>query len=61
MGKIGRKEREYLVRRKEILQEAEKVFAEKGLFQTTMGEIAEAAEFGTGNLYKYFKSKGELF
>ena len=59
--KIGRKEREYLAHRGEILSAAEKVFAEKGFFLTTMREIAEAAEFGTGTLYNYFKSKEELY
>lgn len=59
--KSGRKEREHLVHRKEILQAAEKVFAAKGFFQATMSEIAEAAEFGTGTLYKFFKSKEELY
>lgn len=59
--KSGRKEREHLAHRKEILQAAEKVFAAKGFFQATMSEIAEAAEFGTGTLYKFFKSKEELY
>lgn len=59
--KIGRKEREYLVHRKEILLAAERVFATKGFFPTTMSEIAEEAEFGTGTLYKYFKSKEDLY
>jgi TetR/AcrR family transcriptional regulator len=59
--KIGRKEREHLAHRREILSAAEKVFAEKGFFLTTMSEIAEVAEFGTGTLYKYFKSKEELY
>lgn len=61
MEKISRKEREYLVHREEILRAAEKVFAAKGFFQTTMSEIAQAAEFGTGTLYKYFKSKEDLY
>ena len=61
MEPIKRKEREYLAHRKEILQSAEKVFAEKGFFQTTMNEIADVAEFGTGTLYKYFKSKEQLY
>lgn len=59
--KIGRREREHLVHRREILSAAEKIFAEKGFFLTTMSEIAEVAEFGTGTLYKYFKSKEELY
>lgn len=34
--------------------------AEKGLAGITMGEIAKAANIGTGTLYIYFKSKDEL-
>ena len=58
---ISRKEREYLAHREEILSAAEKVFAAKGFFATTMSDIARKAEFGTGTLYKYFKSKEELY
>jgi TetR/AcrR family transcriptional regulator len=59
--KIRRKEREYLAHREEILSAAEKVFAAKGFFPTTMSDIAREAEFGTGTLYKYFKSKEDLY
>jgi len=59
--KVSRKEREYLAHREEILSAAEKVFAAKGFFPTTMSDIARKAEFGTGTLYKYFKSKEELY
>jgi AcrR family transcriptional regulator len=59
--KISRKEREYLAHRGEILLAAEKVFAAKGFFSTTMSDIAREAEFGTGSLYKYFKSKEDLY
>jgi AcrR family transcriptional regulator len=58
---ISRKEREYLAHREEILSAAEKVFAAKGFFATTMSDIARKAEFGTGTLYNYFKSKEELY
>jgi len=61
MEKLDRKEREHLAHRKEILAAAEKVFAAKGFFRTTMNEIAEVAEFGTGTLYKYFSSKEDLY
>ena len=61
MEKLDRKEREHLAHRKEILAAAEKVFATKGFFRTTMNEIAEVAEFGTGTLYKYFSSKEDLY
>jgi len=59
--RVSRKEREYRVHREEILLAAEKVFAAKGFFPTTMSDIAREAEFGTGTLYKYFKSKEELY
>jgi AcrR family transcriptional regulator len=59
--KITRKEREYLAHREEILSAAGKVFAAKGFFPTTMSDIAREAEFGTGTLYKYFKSKEDLY
>ncbi len=59
--RISRKEREYLAHREEILSAAGKVFAAKGFFPTTMSDIARQAEFGTGTLYKYFKSKEELY
>ncbi len=59
--RVGRKEREYLAHREEILSAAEKVFAAKGFFLTTLSDIAREAEFGTGTLYKYFKSKEELY
>ena len=59
--KISRKEREYWAHREEILLAAEKVFAAKGFFPTTMSDIAREAEFGTGTLYNYFKSKEELY
>ena len=59
--KISRKEREYLAHREEILCAAEKVFAAKGFFLTTMSDIAQKAEFGTGTLYKYFRSKEDLY
>ncbi len=59
--KTMRKEREYFAHRVEILSAAEKVFAAKGFFPTTMSDIAREAEFGTGTLYKYFKSKEDLY
>jgi AcrR family transcriptional regulator len=58
---LSRKEREYQTRRKEILSAAERIFAKKGFFSTTMSEIAERAEFGIGTLYNYFKSKDDLY
>ncbi|MBM4277849.1 MAG: TetR/AcrR family transcriptional regulator [Deltaproteobacteria bacterium] len=61
MEKIARRKREHLAHRREILQAAERVFAAKGFFYTTMNEIAQVAEFGTGTLYNFFKSKEDLY
>jgi len=57
----SRKEREFQTRRAEILKAAEQLFATKGFYETTMAEIAEAAEFGTGTLYKFFEDKKSLY
>jgi AcrR family transcriptional regulator len=61
MEMIDRKEREHQAHRKEILAAAERLFAAKGFFHTTVSEIAHQAQFGTGTLYKYFKSKEDLY
>jgi AcrR family transcriptional regulator len=58
---ISRKEREFLTRRADILSAAEKVFAARGFYGSTMDEIAKRAEFGTGSLYKYFRGKNDLY
>lgn len=47
-------------RRKEITLAAERCFAEKGLRQTTMQEICEAASISAGTLYHYFPSKDDI-
>ena len=61
MEKSARKEREFHLRREEILKEAELVFATKGFYKTTVMEIAEASGFAVGTIYQYFDSKEELF
>lgn len=58
---LTRKERERNRRRKEILEAAANIFAEKGFEKTTLEEIATAAEFGKGTLYLYFSSKEDIF
>ncbi|MGB3860938.1 MAG: TetR/AcrR family transcriptional regulator [Candidatus Aminicenantaceae bacterium] len=44
-----------------ILNAAENVFAKKGFALATMDDIAEAAQFSKATLYRYFKSKQEMF
>jgi AcrR family transcriptional regulator len=59
--KLNRKQREGLQRRGEILAAAERLFAEKGFFKTSMAEIAQESEFAVGSLYQFFGSKDEVY
>jgi AcrR family transcriptional regulator len=43
-----------------IVAEAARLFMAKGFAETTIDEIAAAAEVGVGTLYNYYKSKYEL-
>jgi len=61
MGITERKEREKEIRRESIIDAAQKVFFEKGLFASTMDEIAETAELSKGTLYLYYRSKEDLY
>lgn len=61
MGILERKKREKEGRRQQILVASKQLFAERGFHQTTMEEIANAAELSPGTIYLYFKSKDELF
>jgi AcrR family transcriptional regulator len=56
-----RRERERRQHRREILDAARKLFAQKGFGQTTVAEIAEAAEFSVGTLYNFFDDKEDLY
>ena len=58
---LSRKERERLAREAEIIAAAEKLFIAKGFDNTTMDEIAKAAEFTKRTVYLYFTSKENLF
>ena len=59
--KMPRREREKLRQRKEMLAAALGLFSEKGYHNVSMQEIAQKAEFATGTLYKFFKSKEDLY
>ena len=61
MEKVSRKEREYQMRREEILKAAEKVFAQNGFYNSTVAEIAKESEFAIGTLYQFFTNKEELY
>jgi AcrR family transcriptional regulator len=47
-------------RRKQILDAATQVFAEKGFHRATIKEIARAAGIADGTIYTYFASKTEV-
>ena len=61
MEKSKRKEREFNLRRAEILEQAVKIFAAKGFHNTTMAEIARASGFAVGSIYLLFESKEQLY
>lgn len=61
LGTLSRKERDQQLRREDILNAAEHLFAQKGFHHTTMEDIAHAAEYGTGTIYLYFKTKDDLY
>jgi AcrR family transcriptional regulator len=61
MGIEERKEREKKMRRRQIIDAAEKVFAAKGFSGATIENIAEEAELSPATLYLYFKNKDELY
>jgi AcrR family transcriptional regulator len=56
-----RKARELAQRKLEILAVAERLFARKGFFKTSMAEIAREAEFSVGSLYQFFPSKDAVY
>lgn len=47
--------------REQILKAALEVFSEQGFLKTRMNDIALKAEVSTGNLYRYYQSKEEIF
>jgi AcrR family transcriptional regulator len=61
VGPKERKEREKEHRREEIIKAGEKLFLKKGLYGTTMDEIARKCELSKGTLYLYFSSKEQLY
>ncbi len=48
------------IRRREIIDAAYKVFAEKGYHNAGMADIAAELEVGHGTIYRYFKNKLDL-
>ncbi|MEJ5172300.1 MAG: TetR/AcrR family transcriptional regulator [Hydrogenothermaceae bacterium] len=47
-------------KREEIVKVASKLFSERGFYNTTIPDIAQAVGMSVGNFYNYFESKEEL-
>ncbi|TDQ81554.1 TetR family transcriptional regulator [Dongia mobilis] len=56
----GLRERQKAGRRRDILAAASQLFARNGFADTSVEAIAALAEVGTGTVYNYFSSKGDL-
>lgn len=56
-----RKEREKEMRRKDIIDTAEKLIFENGYENITMADIAKGSELARSTLYLYFKNKKEIY
>ena len=50
-AKLGRRERKKMQSRQEILEAAVKNFSEKGYSKTSIADIMETADLGTGTFY----------
>lgn len=57
---LGRRERKKLQTRQRIFEVADDLFTRKGYDAVTTQEIAEAADVGTGTLFRYARNKAEL-
>ena len=60
MGRENKKAAVAALHRQQILSAAEKLFAEKGFEQTTIGEISEASAYSRRTIYAYYTSKEDI-
>ncbi|MDI6618314.1 MAG: TetR/AcrR family transcriptional regulator [Clostridiales bacterium] len=61
MGSSERKEKEKEIRRKDIIDAAERVFFRKGYNNSTMDDVAKEAEYSKRTVYVYFNSKEQIY
>jgi len=54
------KDKERRIRREHILEAAKKLFEKQGVEETSMEEIARAAEYTRRTLYAYFQNRDEI-
>ena len=58
---LSRKERDRQLRRADIFNAAEHLFALKGYHKTTIKDIAQEAQYAVGTVYLHFKDKDTLY
>ena len=61
MGNKERKEKEKEIRRKDIIDAAERIFFAKGYNYATMDDVAKEAEYSKRTVYVYFNSKEQIY
>ncbi len=61
MGYSDRKRQEKEIRRKDIIDAAERVFFSKGFENASMDEVSREAEFSKRTVYIYFNSKEQIY
>src|SRR4029450_12736629 len=57
---VGRRERNKQAKLERITRAASELFAKHGVDEVTTQQIADKADIGTGTLFLYAKTKGEL-
>ena len=60
MGESWIRRRQMEQRTQQILHSALELFYEKGIDDTSIEEVAKAANVGTATIYRYFETKAEL-
>jgi AcrR family transcriptional regulator len=60
-GRSARAEAQRHERRREILDAAQRVFAERGYHGTSISDLVDAAGIARGTFYRYFDSKQQIF
>ena len=61
MGHEERRRQEKEIKRKDIIDAAERVFFSKGYQNASMDEVAKEAEFSKRTVYVYFSSKEQIY
>jgi AcrR family transcriptional regulator len=61
MGSQERRKREKEARKEHILSAARSLLLKKGIYATTINQIAKLSELSVGTIYLYFQNKEDIF